>query len=106
MTTDDEQHAARLESWYASHPGTCLLCAQKRLLARGLAPWPHEGRTLLEVNCGPGLVEPHLRAMGLDVTGCEPSPALRRDILLTRLLFLLPCRAVRRIFLLRWQRQA
>ena len=36
----------------------------------------------------------------------EPSPALRRDILLTRLLFLLPCRAVRRIFLLRWQRQA
>ena len=77
MTTDDEQHAARLESWYASHPGTCLLCAQKRLLARGLAPWPHEGRTLLEVNCGPGLVEPHLRAMGLDVTGCEPSPALR-----------------------------
>lgn len=77
MTTDDEQHAARLESWYASHPGTCLLCAQKRLLARALAPWPHEGRTLLEVNCGPGLVEPHLRAMGLDVTGCEPSPALR-----------------------------
>ena len=78
MTTDDEQHAARLESWYASHPGTCLICAQKRLLARALASRVQKGRTLLDVNCGLGLLEPHLRSMGLDVTGCEPSPYLRK----------------------------
>ncbi len=77
MMTDDEQHAARLEEWYASPAGTSLLAAQKRLLAQGLGPWPQTGRTLLEVNCGLGLLEPGLRAMGLDVTGCEGSPALR-----------------------------
>ena len=57
--------------------GSCLAAATADLVLRALARWPAGGRTVLEVNCGTGLLQQTLRGMGLDVTGCEPSPALR-----------------------------
>lgn len=77
MTTDDERTAARRAAWEASPQGRCLRAATEALAASALAGWPAKGRTVLEVNCGTGLLQHTLRGMGLDVTGCEPSPALR-----------------------------
>ena len=48
-----------------------------RLVQESLAPWPRRGSTLLEINCGAGHLQELLWDQGFDVTGCDPSFALR-----------------------------
>lgn len=75
---EDEVRADALVAWISSPMGRRFLEAAEDLVLLHLFHWSRTGRTVLEVNCGTGLLQQALRRMGLDVTGCEPSPALRR----------------------------
>lgn len=78
MIVRDQEHAQGLEGWLATRTGKCFAQASEELVLSRLAHWAKSGRTLLEVNCGLGQLQQPLRGMGLDVTGLEPSPALRQ----------------------------
>ncbi|MDO5537576.1 MAG: methyltransferase domain-containing protein, partial [Desulfovibrionaceae bacterium] len=75
--TDDRGTSGDFQAFSATCAGQCLAAAEEALVRRALAVWPEQGPTLLEINCGAGLLQRPLRAMGFDVTGCEGSPALR-----------------------------
>lgn len=74
---ETQERARALFAWEESLQGRLVLAAQEALLRRFLAPWQAPGRSLLEIACGSGRLQPCLRAMGFDLTGCEPWPALR-----------------------------
>ena len=67
----------RERAWYKRGTGAFVLKSQMRLVQESLAPWPRRGSTLLEVNCAAGRLQELLWEQGFDVTGCDPSPALR-----------------------------
>lgn len=64
-------------AWLEGPSGQRVARAAASLAARALKTWPARGRRLLEVNCATGDLQPVLRALGFDVTGCEGHPALR-----------------------------
>ena len=59
--------------------GRHLLAAEKALVRLALAGWPDplSDSCLLEINCGPGQLQPVLEEMGFDARGCDPSPLMR-----------------------------
>ncbi len=59
--------------------GRCLVDAEKALVRMALCGWPERGASVLEVNCGPGQLQPVLSDMGFDAYGCEGSPVLRQE---------------------------
>ncbi len=76
MTYDDGGRQT-LDLWLDQPHGKFWLKAVRALIRRALSSWASGDSTLLEVNCGSGWLQPTLRTMGFDVTGCESSPALR-----------------------------
>ncbi len=74
----DEAEAQSILSLMGRPLGRCLVEAEKALVRTALGDWPERGASVLEVNCGPGQLQPVLSDMGFEAYGCEASPALRQ----------------------------
>lgn len=74
----DESEAQSILSLMGRPLGRCLVDAEKALVRMALCDWPERGASVLEVNCGPGQLQPVLSDMGFDAYGCEGSPVLRQ----------------------------
>ncbi len=73
----DEAEAQSILSLMGRPLGRCLVETEKALLRTALCDWPDRGASALEVNCGPGQLQPVLSDMGFEAYGCEGSPTLR-----------------------------
>ena len=74
----DEDEAQSILSLMGRPLGKCLVEAEKALVRMALGDWPERGASVLEVNCGPGQLQPVLSDMGFYTYGCEGSPMLRQ----------------------------
>lgn len=66
-----------MKRWHWNAKGLSALDKQQNLLQHSLAVWPRRGKTLLEVNCGQGILSPLLWECGFDLTATELRPELR-----------------------------
>ncbi|MDO4839538.1 MAG: methyltransferase domain-containing protein [Desulfovibrionaceae bacterium] len=75
---NDDAGARNILSLMGRPLGRCLIAAEKALVRMALCGWPERGASVMEVNCGPGQLQPVLSDMGFDAYGCEAMPLLRQ----------------------------
>lgn len=83
MTTTEAESQTRarrsydaVAAAYAQAPRDELAGPMERSVLSYFASVAPRGRPVLDVGCGSGRVTSHLRALGLDVRGVDPSPSL------------------------------
>ncbi|HZS83299.1 MAG TPA: methyltransferase domain-containing protein [Stellaceae bacterium] len=66
--------AARYWRWQAQFPDQYFTHRFGALIARQLRPWLKGRRSVLDYGCGLGFLEPHLAALGMEVSATDISP--------------------------------